>query len=229
MADSAQDNPQIVTAQRFARESLDDWRYLLGRIESQFRAGSFDGAASFALEVARAANRANHHPDIDLRYPDRVFVALMTHAAGGLTDLDLELASEISQLAMSSGLRAEALPISRVEIAIDAMEIDVIWPFWAAVLGYEPVSPTTTTSTDALVDPRRIGPSIWFQQMDEPRPQRNRIHLDITVADDQADGRIDDALAAGGILVSDKRARAFWILADAEGNEACICTWQDRD
>ena len=37
------------------------------------------------------------------------------------------------------------------------------------------------------------------------------------------------ALAAGGRLVSDARARAFWVLADAEGNEACVCTWQDRD
>jgi 4a-hydroxytetrahydrobiopterin dehydratase len=30
-------------------------------------------------------------------------------------------------------------------------------------------------------------------------------------------------------MVSDERARAFWILADAEGNEVCVCTWQDRD
>ena len=30
-------------------------------------------------------------------------------------------------------------------------------------------------------------------------------------------------------LVSDAEAPAFWILADAEGNEACICTWQGRD
>jgi 4a-hydroxytetrahydrobiopterin dehydratase len=29
-------------------------------------------------------------------------------------------------------------------------------------------------------------------------------------------------------MVSDAHARAFWVLADAEGNEACICTWQDR-
>jgi 4a-hydroxytetrahydrobiopterin dehydratase len=35
-------------------------------------------------------------------------------------------------------------------------------------------------------------------------------------------------LAAGGRLVSDVRAKAFWVLADADGNEACICTWQDR-
>jgi 4a-hydroxytetrahydrobiopterin dehydratase len=69
---------------------------------------------------------------------------------------------------------------------------------------------------------------VWFQQMDVPRPLRNRIHLDVTVAHDEAEGRVRAALDAGGVLVSDAHARAFWVLADAEGNEACVCTWQDR-
>jgi 4a-hydroxytetrahydrobiopterin dehydratase len=64
--------------------------------------------------------------------------------------------------------------------------------------------------------------------MDEPRPQRNRIHVDVTVPHDEADARIAAAIDAGGQLVSAARARAFWILADPEGNEACVCTWQDR-
>ncbi|WP_083911353.1 VOC family protein [Nocardia takedensis] len=41
--------------------------------------------------------------------------------------------------------------------------------------------------------------------------------------------RLRAALDAGGVLVSDAAARAFWILADAEGNEVCVCTWEDRD
>jgi 4a-hydroxytetrahydrobiopterin dehydratase len=65
--------------------------------------------------------------------------------------------------------------------------------------------------------------------MDAPRPQRNRIHLDITVPHDQARSRIEAALAAGGKIVHDAEAPAFWVLADPEGNEACICTWQARD
>ena len=42
-------------------------------------------------------------------------------------------------------------------------------------------------------------------------------------------GAVEAARAAGGRLVSDAAAPAFWVLADAEGNEACICTWQGRD
>jgi 4a-hydroxytetrahydrobiopterin dehydratase len=49
------------------------------------------------------------------------------------------------------------------------------------------------------------------------------------VPHDEARRRIDAALAAGGTLVSDAEAPAFWVLADAEGNEACITTWEGRD
>ena len=57
----------------------------------------------------------------------------------------------------------------------------------------------------------------------------NRIHLDVTVPHDVAEQRVAAALAAGGTLVNGERARAFWVLADPEGNEACVCTWQGRD
>ena len=109
--------------------------------------------------------------------------------------------------------------VQSLAIAIDAMDIPAVRPFWKAVLGYDDV-----TAPADLVDPADGGPSLWFQQMDEPRTQRNRIHLDLTVPHDDAVARVEAALAAGGRLVSDDRARAFWILADSEGNEVCVCT-----
>lgn len=65
--------------------------------------------------------------------------------------------------------------------------------------------------------------------MDLPRPQRNRIHVDVSVPHDEALRRIDAALTAGGVLRSDSAAPAFWVLADVEGNEVCVTTWQRRD
>jgi 4a-hydroxytetrahydrobiopterin dehydratase len=62
-----------------------------------------------------------------------------------------------------------------------------------------------------------------------PRPQRNRLHFDVCVPHDEAPRRVEAALAAGGRLVSAARAPAFWVLADLEGNEACVTTWQGRD
>jgi 4a-hydroxytetrahydrobiopterin dehydratase len=49
------------------------------------------------------------------------------------------------------------------------------------------------------------------------------------VPHDEAASRIGTALAVGGTLIDDTQAPAFWVLADAEGNEACITTWQGRD
>jgi 4a-hydroxytetrahydrobiopterin dehydratase len=219
-----------VSATEFdASADLPDWRVLLGRIEATFRTGSFEAGAAFVGLIAAAAEAADHHPDVDLRYPDRVSVALVTHAARGLTESDVSLARSISELAAAAGVRSEPTATSRVEIAIDALDIDAVRPFWQAVLGYLEEPPRAPGApVDAVVDPNRIGPAFWFQQMDAPRPQRNRIHVDVTVPHDVAEERVAAAIAAGGTLVSAERARAFWILADPEGNEACVCTWQDR-
>jgi 4a-hydroxytetrahydrobiopterin dehydratase len=115
-----------------------------------------------------------------------------------------------------------------IEIGIDALDAAAIRPFWRAVLGYGD-EPGRSGPWDGLIDPLGQGPAVWFQRMDAPRAQRNRIHLDVSVPHDEAEPRIRAALAAGGRLINDAEAPAFWVLADAEGNEACITTWQGRD
>ncbi len=212
-----------VTAAEFdATEGVDDWRFVLGTIRAEFALDSFPAGAALVAAIAGAAEAAVHHPDVSLRYPGVVRVVLTTHATGGLTTLDVELARTISALAAEAGAESRPLVSEQIELALDTMDADRIRPFWAAVLGY------ADDGHGNLADPARQGPPMWFQQMDEPRSERNRFHLDITVAHDVAEERVAAAVAAGGTLVSDRRARAFWVLADAEGNEACICTWQDR-
>ncbi|MGH3290099.1 MAG: VOC family protein [Streptosporangiaceae bacterium] len=115
-----------------------------------------------------------------------------------------------------------------LEIGIDALDAGAIRPFWRAVLGYVE-EPGRSGPWDGLIDPLGQGPAVWFQRMDAPRPQRNRIHFDVSVPHDEAEPRIRAALAAGGTLINDAQAPAFWVLADAEGNEACVTTWQGRD
>ena len=202
-------------------DALGDWRCVLGALEAEFRAGSFTAAATFVAQIAQASDRAGHHPDVDLRYPDRVRVRLTTHATGGLTTRDVDSAREISGLAASAGATPVAGTSQALEIAIDTMDAARIRPFWAAVLGYR-------DDRGALVDPARVGPPVWFQQLDEPRPDRNRIHLDVSVAHDVAEERVRAALEAGGHLVSDEHARSWWVLGDADGNEVCVSTWLDR-
>jgi len=212
-----------VTPEQFSStEGLDDWRVVQQRAEARFRTPSFPAAGRLVAAIADAAEAADHHPDVALTYPGLVRVALSTHAVGGLSTHDVDLARHISQLAADAGATAEPAAAQVLEVAIDTMDADRIRPFWAAVLDYR------EQADGSLADRRGFGAPVWFQQMDEPRTQRNRFHLDVSVPHDQADARLEAALGAGGTLVSDERARAFWVLADADGNEACICTWQDR-
>jgi 4a-hydroxytetrahydrobiopterin dehydratase len=202
-------------------EGLNAWRVVLNGLRADFRTGSFPTAAMLVANIADAAEAIQHHPDIDVRYPDHVVVTITTHATGDLTTLDVDLARAVTQLADLAGATSVSGSVQAVEIAIDTMDADGIRPFWAAVLGYREQGGT-------LVDPLRIGPPVWFQQMDEPRADRDRFHIDVSVAHDIAEQRVADALAAGGTLVTDEHARSWWVLADADGNEACVCTWQDR-
>ena len=201
--------------------TLAEWRVLVYALHGDFVAPGFSAGAALVQAIAEAADAADHHPDVDLCYPGRVHVALTTHAVGGLSDADVALARTISALAAEAGATPEPHAVQVLEIAIDTMDAERIRPFWEAILGYR-------RRKDELVDPRGTGPTMWFQQMDEPRTDRDRLHLDVIVPHDEADARVEAALAAGGRLVSEAFARSWWILADADGNEACVCTWQDR-
>ena len=57
----------------------------------------FNDALRLVNAVGEEAEKANHHPDIDIRY-NKVTFALTTHDAGGLTDKDVALASTINTL-----------------------------------------------------------------------------------------------------------------------------------
>jgi 4a-hydroxytetrahydrobiopterin dehydratase len=209
---------------RIVQDTVDarHWRVLLETLRATFRTGSFAKGVELVARIGEAADAANHHPDVDLRY-GRVDVVLSSHDAGGLTQRDVALAQVITAIADELGIDGEPTQPQALEIAIDALDIPAVVPFWRAVLGYE-----DGRDEEEVVDPAGIGPTVWFQQMDAPRPQRNRIHFDVTVPHDVADARVEAALAAGGHLVSDSEYPAFRILADVEGNEVCVCTWQGR-
>jgi 4a-hydroxytetrahydrobiopterin dehydratase len=181
-------------------------------------------AAALAVSVAGADGQG--HLTVDIR-ADRAVLRLQSADANCVTGRDIRLAHRVSEALTAKGFRLNPGAVQALEIAIDALDIARVRPFWQAVMGY--VDEPGSELNAALIDPAGRGPAIWFQQMDAPRPQRNRIHIDVDVPHQAAKPRIDAALAAGGTLLSDREAPAFWVLADPEGNEACICTWQGRD
>ncbi len=80
-----------------------------------------------------------------------------------------------------------------------------------------------------MIDPDGRITTLWFQRTE---PHDDRPDSDSTSTSwsrsKQAQARIDAALAAGGTMVTDEHAPAFWVLADADGNKVCVCTPEGR-
>ena len=79
-------------------QGLDGWRYTGKVLRRKFAAPTFPAAIRFVGRVARLAEAMNHHPDIDIRWRF-VTMSLVTHSAGGVTDLDFQLATRIDEVA----------------------------------------------------------------------------------------------------------------------------------
>jgi 4a-hydroxytetrahydrobiopterin dehydratase len=186
---------------------------------THFRTGSLAEGVALAAAISKLAEASSQRPDVDIR-SNGVTVRLKVDDIGELSEGDVALAGEISAAARELGIPFDLTGLQTFQIAIDALVIPDVMPFWGAVLGYVQV-------TDVLVDPHFEGPTFWFQQMDAPRPQRNRIHIDLYLPEDQARARIDAAVAAGGRIVSDAHAPEWWTLADPEGNEVDVAPWPD--
>lgn len=214
---------EILTDAAVHAEGLDDWRILIGSLHARFATGDFATGLRLVNRIGAAAEGANHHPDLDLRYP-HLNVKLVSHDVGGLTSRDVQMARQISQLAIEEGVSADPASVQSLEVALNTPDAAAIKPFWRAALG---LSDTARPEVD-LVDPDGSVPALWFQPTEDTEPDRMRFHLDITVGQDVAEERIAAALAAGGTLVTDEHAPAFWVLADAQGNKVCVCTWQGR-
>lgn len=202
---------------------LADWRILFSSLHARFETGDFATGLRLVDAIGAAADELDHHPDIDLTYPS-VTVRLTSHDVGGVTSRDVELARRISDLAGSLGAKADPGSVSVVELGLDTWDHEEIKPFWAALLGYEP----SETYEQELNDASGTRPTIWFQETDRHETPRQRWHLDIRVPPEVAEQRVRDAIGAGGTLVSDERAPTFWVLADPQGNQACVTTWLGR-
>ncbi len=204
-------------------DPLTDWAPLVRGLRTRFRTRDFAAGLELVTAFAAAAEEANHHPDLTLRY-GTVDVLLYSHDAGRVTDRDRRLAARFSEIARDRSIGASPGELSVIELGLDTANEAEIAPFWSALLGAE-----IGTANDLEIRTHGADAIIWFQRTDPHEPPRQRFHLDVWVDPREARSRIDAAIDAGGTLVSDADAPSFWVLADAQGNHACICTAAGRD
>jgi 4a-hydroxytetrahydrobiopterin dehydratase len=90
--------PELTPDQiKSALPSVKEWRKNAAMISRTFQFKDFMAAMDFVNKVAKVAEEANHHPDIDIRW-NKVTLHLTTHSAGGLTENDFDLARKIDRL-----------------------------------------------------------------------------------------------------------------------------------
>jgi hypothetical protein len=201
-----------------------DWQALFAAV-AFYRVDSPVRAAELASAAARLADDAGVPLLVDLR-PDGVTIDsgkdLWEDGTGAATAGFLGVAAAIQAAARELGLAADPARPRFVQFGIDAVDVPAVRAFWTAVLGYRPDPRDFLTD---ICDPRRLNPVLFFQPMDasdaDRRQHRNRVRLTLAVPADQAQSRVDAALAAGGRLVEASGRRT---VADPEGNELDIVT-----
>jgi 4a-hydroxytetrahydrobiopterin dehydratase len=219
-----------ISPKEFSRaEGVADWR-LVGSEGACafFPTGSFTESARLVQAIAEIPGFDDHHVAIDVR-SDGVTVSLITIEGEyfGMSRRDVDLARQVSVTARKLGLSSDPSKVQSFLVIPGATDTAKVMPFWQAALGYER---RNDTPDEDLVDPRGRGPGFWFERMKDPRPDGGgAIHVVVWVPREQAEARIKAALAAGGRMVRDEFAPAWWTLADAMGNEVDIATVVGRD
>ncbi len=212
-----------LTGEQIVAARLDDWRKLAQALHARFLTGDFVTGLDFVTAITQAAEQANHHPDVTLTYPF-VDLKLISHDVSQVTQRDIDLAQRISEIARERGIGADPSAVSEYELALDSADVVAVGPFWAALL----TGSTDSRTGEDVAHPTGRVPLLWFQHTDAHETPRQRFHIDLWVPHDVAEERIAAAVAAGGRVVDDENAPSFVVLADLEGNKACVCTCLNR-
>ncbi|GAA3136155.1 hypothetical protein JOF29_001259 [Kribbella aluminosa] len=155
--------------------------------------------AGFVTTVAELADAAGVPLQLDVRTEGVTIASRKDAWADGTGAADpafVALARQTEGAAKDLGLRADPAPLRFVQFGIDALDVQAVRAFWTELLGYERDSRPDVTD---IYDPRDLNPVLFFQQLREPRPQRNRIRFELA-------------------------GRNPYLVADPEGNEVLAGT-----
>lgn len=237
MSDSSESarSRDMLGDQQIADAGLADWRKLGQGLHARFLPSSFTAGARFLAAVAEVNDETGYAPQVRM---DAWFVDLKLisedaiyrdeegteHQVEWVTQRDVELARRISDVAREQGIAADPSSITTIELALDTAHTEAVAPVWSALLtGSADAQGRGTISEDVRDATWRV-PILWFQQTEEHETPRQRFHLDVQVPYDVTEQRIAATLAAGGVVVQDSDP-SYVVIADPDGNKACVARY----
>ena len=202
-----------------AADDLTDWVVLHGGPTAVYKTKTFAEAALFFQALAQLPEINGTKTQINV-VSERVTVRL-TREVWNIESAHIDLARSISKIADSLGVVADPSQVQEVQVAISAKPDSIDLNFWRAVLGYDAML------GDNAIDPLGNSSTIWMQELNEAKPLKHAMHIDVSAPQKHAEARLKAAVNAGGIIIDDSHAPAYWILSDRSGNKVCIASWPD--
>ena len=218
---------------QIAETNLTEWRKLGQGLHARYLVSDFGAGVRFVAAVGEAGDALGHHPRVTMA-DGYVDLKLITdnaiyrddegteHVVEWVTQQDVDLARKITEIAADQKVDADPASITAIELALDTAHAATIAPVWAALLTGSTEAQGRGTIGDDVRDATGRVPILWFQDTDEHETPRQRFHIDVQVPYDVAEQRI----AAGAVIVDDSRAPSYTVLADQDGNKACVGTMQ---
>lgn len=222
MGESTSGSDSISAAEFHRAPGVSDWRVTGTGPQAVFTATSLAQAAGLVTPVVAAAERFGVLPDVDVR-PEGVVVRIPDRSFDGIPAAATGFAAAVSEAAAELQLAADPSRAQSVGVYVAQHSQADVRPFFLAALGYDPLG-----DTDA-VDPLRSGPQLAFNPIAGDSPARGRTHFDVFVPADQAQARVEAALAAGGRLADDSHAPYWWSLASPDNHGVDVAPWPDSD
>jgi 4a-hydroxytetrahydrobiopterin dehydratase len=202
-----------------AADRLDDWVVLHGGATAVFPVESMAVAADVGRAVANIPAFADSAGALAIS--ENQLTVRLTRDIWGLEPEHIDLARAVSEVVRAHGLVGDRAQAQEVQFAVAAHREEINVDFWRAVLGY------VEFADDHGADPLGHGSTVWMQELAAAKALRHAMHVDVSVAHGQVEGRVRAALAAGGRVIDESEAPATWILADAAGNRVCVTSWPD--
>lgn len=223
----------MLTGDEVAQAGLGDWRKLAQGLHARFVVADFASAVRLLGAVSDLGSAVEQHlrvrvgpgfVDFEVVSQDAIYRddEGREHVVEWVTQPDVDLAQQISDIAAGQELCADPGAVSELELGLDTMVPADIAPVWAALLTGDADSKGRGTPGDEIRDATVRVPNLWFSEVahhDVPQ----RFHVEVYVAPEVVGQRLAAVTAAGGRIIDDSQSPGLTVIADPAGNRGILC------